>query len=336
MRRAAGCVWAICAALCLDATAVTRAQDEATNTLSSLTPEKAREVVAGKLASKTDLTGSFVRFDGLTTLTPEVAAVLVEVRKPLSFNGLTEMSPETAAALAKHPPNEQLGLAHLRLNGIKRLSPQAAEALATHEGKLLLHSLERLESIPLAQKLARDWGEIRLGLTELSPEIAAELAKHRGTHDPKRPGLRRWDGAASILRLDNIERLSPETAEALAAHEGLLVLNGLASLDPQVAASLAKRTGNSEHKRDGMNRTGTLVLNGLTSISTETALALAAFKGDLVLKGIRELLPEAAAALAKQQGRLYLTGLKTLTPETHAALKAHPDVLLPHPLPGGT
>ena len=312
---------------------VARAQDEATNTLSSLTPEKAREIVAGKLPAKVELYGNFVRFDGLTTLTPEVAAVLAEAQKPLSFNGLTEISPETAAALAKHPPNPDLGFAHLRLNGIKRLSPEAAAVLATHEGKLLLHSLERLDSIPLAQKMARDWGEIRLGLTELTPEIAAELAKHRGTHDPKRPGLRRWDGAASILRLDNIERLSPETAEALAAHEGMLVLNGLTSLDPQVATSLAKRTGNSEHKRDGIDRTGTLVLNGLPSISTETAVALAVFKGDLVLKGIRELSPEAAAALAKQQGRLYLTGLKTLSAEAHAALKAHPNLLLPHPLP---
>jgi hypothetical protein len=320
-------------AVCLYWGGEARAQDEATNTLSALTPEKAREVVAGKLPTKTDLTGSFVRFDALTTLTPEVAAVLAKVQTPLAFNGLTEISPETATVLAKHPPNPQPGSAHLRLNGIERLSPEAASALAAHEGKLLLYSLERLDSIPLAQKLARDWGEIRLGLTELSPEIAAELAKHRGTHDPKRPGLRRWDGAASILRLDNIERLSPETAEALAAHEGLLVLNGLTSLDPQVATSLAKRTGNSEHKRDGIDRTGTLVLNGLPSISTETAVALAAFKGDLVLKGIRELSPEAAAALAKQQGRLYLTGLKTLSAEAHAALKAHSDLLLPHPLP---
>jgi hypothetical protein len=62
-------------------------------------------------------------------------------------------------------------------------------------------------------------------------------------------------------------------------------------------------------------------------------MALADFKGDLVLKGIRELSPEAAAALAKQQGRLYLTGLKTLSVESHAALEAHPDLLLPHPLP---
>lgn len=332
MQRPAGSVLAICVAVFFYAAVVARAHDEATNTLSALTPEKAREIVAGTLPTKTDLSGIFVRFDALTTITADVAAVLAEVKQPLSFNGLTEISPEAATALARHPPNPQLGSAHLRLNGIKRLSPEAAAALATHEGKLLLYSLERLDSIPLAQKLARDLGEIRLGLSELSPQIAAELCKHRGTHDPKRPGLRRWDGAASILRLDNIERLSPETAEALAAHEGLLVLNGLTSLDPQVAASLAKRTGNSEHKRDGINRTGTLVLNGLSSISTETAVALAAFKGDLVLKGIRELSPEAAAALAKQKGRLYLTGLKAVSPDTLAALEPHPDLLLPHPL----
>jgi len=184
-----------------------------------------------------------------------------------------------------------------------------------------LDSLERLDSLPLAQKLAQQKGELRLGLRELSPAIATELAKHRGfdSNNSKSNPRGRVDGAASVLRFDNIESLSPETAEALAAHEGVLVLNGLVSLDPAVAASLAKRTGSSKTKR-----TGTLVLNGLPEISTEAAAALAAFTGEIVLKAITELSPETAAALAKHKGRLHLTGLVRTGPETLVALKSHP------------
>lgn len=300
------------------------ADAEDVSKLTTLTVEKAQELATQKPVTKACMDGYFWPFDSLTSLTPEVAAVLAEVPNSLSFNSLTEISPETAAALAKHPPNKQKGFAHLRLNGIKRLSPEAAAALATHEGKVLLYSLERLDSLPLAEKLAREDGELRLGLTELTPEIAAELAKNKGALNFRPGGYGRIDRAASVLRLDGIEVLSPETAEALAAHEGVLVLNGLTTLQPEVAASLAKRTGNSTHKRSG-----TLVLNGLPSISREAAAALAKFSGELVLKAVKEIDPETAAALATHKGRLHLTGLATVSPEVAAALAKHPAVLLP-------
>lgn len=309
--------------------------------LTALTVEQARAVMEKKPATIYSIDGAFANFDALTTLTPEVAEVLVKHEGSMSFNSLTNLTPEAAAVLAKHAPVKQFGYADLRLNGLKTLSPKAAEALAAHQGKVLIYSLEKIDSIPLAQKLARQWGELRLGVRELSPPIAAELAKHRGTdEDRTRPGVifRRQDGAASVLRLDNITSLSPETAEALAAHEGVLVLNDLTSLPPAVATSLAKRVGNSQAVRANgssltAKRTGTLVLNGLETLSTESATALSAFTGELVLKAITELTPATAAALAKHPGRLHLTGLTTLSPETNAALQAHKNLLLPRPLP---
>jgi hypothetical protein len=309
--------------------------------LTALTVEQARAVMEKKPATIYSIDGAFANFDALTMLTPEAAEVIVKHEGSLSFNSLTNLTPETAAVLAKHAPVKQFGYADLRLNGLKTLSPKAAEALAAHPGKMLLYSLEKLDSIPLAQKLARQWGELRLGVRELSPPIAAELAKHRGTdEDRTRPGVifRRQDGAASVLRIDNITSLSPETAEALAAHEGVLVLNDLTSLPPAVATSLAKRVGNSQAVRANgssltAKRTGTLVLNGLETLSTESATALSAFTGELVLKAITELTPATAAALAKHPGRLHLTGLTKLSPETQAALQAHKNLLLPRPLP---
>jgi len=326
-------------------------------TLTSLTLEQAKAWVALESAPLvyTHDDGWHI-FDALTSLSPEVAEAIAKPHQPLSlsmnglaelspsdaawgllqktrrlsFNGLTELSPEVAAALATHPPILMFGHADLQLNGLKKLSPQAAEALSRHEGMVQLYALEELDSVPLARKLARQWGELRLGIKRLSPEIAAELAKHRG-YETKYVRMNyhgRIDGAISVLRLDNIESLSAETAEALAAHEGVLVLNGLMSLDPPVAAALAKRTGNSK-----TNAPGTLVLNSLPSLSTEAAAALAAYPGELVLKSITEISPETAAALAKHKGRLILTGLTAISPETDAALKAHPEVLLPRPLP---
>ena len=41
------------------------------------------------------------------------------------------------------------------------------------------------------------------------------------------------DAAASNLRQDNLESLTPETAEALAVHEGVLMLNGFTMPLPQ-------------------------------------------------------------------------------------------------------
>jgi hypothetical protein len=306
--------------------------NSAVKTIATLTPEQAAEWAALKNPPmESTIDGGWAALDSLTTLTPEVAELIVKPERALSLNGLTELPPALASVLAKHAPGKIFGLGDLRLNGIKSLSPPAAEALASHKGKVLLYGLETLDSVPLARKLAGQWGELRLGIKTLSPKIASELAKHRGTEEDRtRPGVvfRRQDGAASILRLDELEALTPETAESLAAHEGVLVLNGLTSLPPDVAAALAKRTGNSK-----TNRTGTLVLNGLSSLSAQSASAIAAFPGELVLKAISVITPETAAALARHKGRLHLTGLTELSASSEEALKSHPNLLLPRPLP---
>ena len=285
----------------------------------SLTVAEARKLMANPPPLYHDLHGVWLPLDNLKTLDPEVAAVISETMGAVSLNGLTTLDAPTAAALARHQPVAVFGRADLRLNGLRELTPEAAEALAAHDGKVLLHSLEQLTSVPLAEKLAGQWGELRLGLTDLSPEIAAILATNKGVaEDRTRPGVvhRRRDQAASVLRLDGLSRLSPAAAEALAAHRGVLVLNGLLTIDEAVAVALAKRTG-------------TLVLNGLPSISTDAARALAAFSGELVLKGIRDLDPETAAVLAKHSGRLHLTGLRNLPGEARSILAGHPSVRLP-------
>jgi hypothetical protein len=267
--------------------------------------------------------------NNLKTLPAEVAAVLARHEGELSLNGLTDLSPEAAAALARHKAVEAFGRADLSLNRLTAVSTAAAEALASHRGTLALHGLQTLDSVPLARKLAAQWGELHLGLTSLSPEIAAELAKNEGVfEDRSRPGVveRRGDFAPSILRLDNLQALSPEAAAALSKHQGILVLNDLTTLDPAAARELAKRRGG----RVNPTRLGlTLVLNGLTALSTETAAALAMCQGEVVLRAVTELPAGAAEALARSQAVFYLTGLKTIAPDVQAVLREHPKIRLP-------
>lgn len=278
--------------------------------LVELTVEQAEVLVAKK---------GRLSLPGLTSLSAEAAAVLARHEGELELNSLTELSGEAAAGLSTHAAVPGFARSDLYLNGIRHLSVQAAEALAAHKGCVSLHGLESLDSLPLAKKIAAQWGEVRLGLTTLTPEVAAELARSRGvSEDRSRPGvvLRRGDKSASILRFDRLTSLSTEVAQALVGADGVLVLNGLEKLEAGAAEQLALRKG-------------TLVLNGIKELSVETAAALSAFPGELVLKALPSLPPGGAAALARHKGRLYLTGLKSLTEADRQVLGKHPNLVLP-------
>jgi len=246
----------------------------------NLTSAQAEKLVTGKKGT--------VALNQLKALSPEVAAVLARYDEELSLDGLETLSPEAAAALAKHKASARFGTADISLDGLTQLAPDTAAALATHQGALALKSLRTLDSLPLAQKLARQWGELQLnGLTTLTPEIAVVLATNEGVLvDRTRPGVeqRRADHAASVLRFDSLTAIAPASAGALAKQKGVLVLNGLTGLAPDTAAALAKHEG-------------TLVLNGLTTLSVECAKDLAHCPSALVLKGLTVLPPEARTAL---------------------------------------
>jgi hypothetical protein len=279
--------------------------------VSSLTVEQAREYATRKAP---------LRFDALVALDPAAAAELAKHEGMICFAALAELSPEAAQALAARKPMKGFGQFDLEFRTLRHITPETAAALATHVGNLRLPAIERLDSPELARKLAGQWGELKVGVTELSPEIAAILATNEGVYEDKtRPGvvLRRADQSRSVLWFAGLKQLEPAVAEALAAQQGVLVLNELADLDPAAAASLAKRNG------------GSLILNGLELLSPETAAALAAYDGEIALRALPEISPAAATALAAHRGRLHLTGLVNPPPETLAILQKHPQVRLP-------
>lgn len=279
--------------------------------ITSLTVEQAREYAVRKVP---------LQFDALVELDPAAAAELAKHEGTIRFTVLAELTAEAARALAAHKPVKGFGQFDLDFRALRQILPETAAALTAHVGNLRLPALERLDSPDLARKLAGQWGELKLGVMELSPEIAAILATNEGVfEDRTRPGVvfQRAERGHSVLWFAALPRLEPAVAEALVAQQGVLVLNELVDLDPAAAASLAKRKG------------GSLILNGLERISPETAAALAAYDGEIALRALRTLSPEAARALATHRGRLHLTGLVDVSPETLAILQKHPQVRLP-------
>ena len=206
------------------------------------------------------------------------------------------------------------------MNGLKKISLEAGDALAKHTGRMEIKSLTELSSLPLAHKLAAPKRELHLdGLESLSPEVAAILVTNRGAfEDRSRTGVvfRRRDRAASVLRFTNLASLNLGTAKALSKHSGVLVLNGLETISPDVAAVLAKRDG------------GTLVLNGLLELSPETAKALATYSGEIALKALGELSVDCAKVLSTHRHKLYLNGPTEISPVALKFIRKHPNVRL--------
>ena len=279
---AAGLTWAVAVSHATAAPAIDPLRAE------SLTVEQARELASRKAP---------LQFNALVALDPAAAAELAKHEGAICFTALTELSPEAARALAAHKPTKGFGQFDLDFRALRQITPETAAALAAHVGNLRLPAVERLDSADLARKLAGQWGELRVGVTELALEIAAILATNEGVfEDRSRPNVVtcRADKSRSVLWFAGLKTLEPTSAVALAGHQGVLVLNELTELSPEAAAALARRKG------------GSLILNGLDRLSPETAAALAAYDGEIALRGLRDLSPEAATALAAHRGRLHL------------------------------
>ena len=119
---------------------------------------------------------------------------------------------------------------------------------------------------------------------------------------------------------NEVRAVTVEQAERLATDDGVLSLNGLKTLSPDVAVALAK------HKCTGGFRSAeapALHLDGLTAIAPEVAASIAKHKGGLSLDGLTTITPAVAEALAKCDGWLSLDGLASITPEAAVALAQH-------------
>jgi mono/diheme cytochrome c family protein len=305
--------------------------------LTTLSPAAAK-AIAGRKAAE-------VHIDGLTTLTPEAAAILMTVnghvwngqlpgittvseelaqamaKRGVSLPGLKELSPAVAKALEGKLGGDLRGLTSLsaevaavalkqargvNLDGLKELSDELAQVLAKTDGPLSLNGLTNL-SASAADAIAKRDKDISLnGLAEITPAAAAKLAAHAG-HASWRPRV----------HLDGLKTLSAETAGILAGWikwGGRLPL--LTDLSEPAAAAIA-----TSRNFDGR-------LPGLKTLSAGAAKQLATRQGDLVLDGLGTLPDDVAAALAAHRGgTLSLNGVKTLSDGAAAALAAQQGIL---------
>ncbi len=288
----------------------------------TLTVEQAKELLA-----KSD-PEAVLQVTGVTAVSPEVCSVLVghatgvdlsvlkAIDEPLArvlagcrgklvLNGVGQISDQCAAILAECPGDLALsGLSELRSASLaKKLASQqsptvlprvtslplaVADALGAARSMPVLGDLEALESRLLARRLANRNGDDLTfsALRGLSPEAAAGLAEF-----------------PCDLRLPALTSLDVPVAQALGAHQGVLVIDKVQTMRPEALAALLK------------NR-GTVGLSGLQTLGQpvppEVLQAIRTHEGMLGLDGLRDLSPAVAKAMHDHRGAVTLTGLRRI------------------------
>jgi hypothetical protein len=193
------------------------------------------------------------------------------------------------------------------------------------------HEMRKITSLTVAQarRLAtrnRSDDLWLTGLTSVTPEVAAALAKHQG----------------SRLMLDGITSVTPEVAAALAKHQGDLSL-GLTELSDESATALARHRGGLTignkcgpiKMSDAAVRTlgscnGHLSLR-VSYLSDDVIKVLSQRRGGLSLSCLSSLSVEAAKALVNREdgeAAIYLNEVKRLDVDTAKALRPHKGLLM--------
>lgn len=262
-----------------------------------------------------------ISLPGLASLPPGLAAALPMWKGFLSLGGLRTLSVEDAATLATTT-------ASLRLPGVTKLPA----AVATKLGQVRWLELSGLQALDAetAAALASGPGILRLdGLARLEPEAARGLAGRRDTL--MLYGLTGIDAATATalatcgadLRLQ-LTTLTPEAAEALAAHRGQVLLPALADPPPEVADRLLQNDKILFDLGCYASR---------KTLSPKVATALAKRQEEISLDGLVALESRDAVAIARalatKQGPLALPNLKKLSPKTLLALAEKEDLELP-------
>jgi hypothetical protein len=202
-----------------------------------------REVAHGKFSNSPRL--NFGGISGFATLSPALAVELAKYEGNLAIEGLGELPDESAAALASFPGP------YLILSGpaTEKLSPESAASLARIPGILQIQ-LRHLDSVPLAERFARQSSWTLFNLETVSREAAPALSQYKSFFDLRALTVlnssemaRRFvEGTttASAITLPALTILSPEAAEILGTGSKPIYL-GLTVLDsPAVARALSK------------------------------------------------------------------------------------------------
>lgn len=283
----------------------------------SLTPEVARNLV-------TNEHGIMLTLPAVETLDADTARELARFKGNLRLWGLKILTPEVARVMADTKTGEDLDLC-----GLPNLSVEVAGILATTKVPALWLGLREID-VELARALVPMRGHLIFpDLETLSPEAAAELAKHKGP-----------------LNLGTV-KLSQEAATALLAHKSWLSLPGVKRLEPgvgdilarcedEISISLAEIDSVALARKVFRERNSSTAVGALKTISPEIASELVQSGASVSMYRLEKLSPEAAQELARKQGDMVFFALKSLTAETARALTDRPASEFPVRLKGMT
>ena len=267
----------------------------------SLTPEVARNLVAND-------NGIMLTLPAVETLDADTARELARFKGNLRLWGLKTLTPEVARVIAETKTGEDLDLC-----GLPNLSLEVAGILATTKVPALWLGLQEID-VELAGALVPMRGHLIFpDLETLSPEAAAELAKHKGPLNLGTVKLSQEAATAllahkSWLSLSGVKRLEPGVGDILARHENEVSIP-LAEIDSVALARKVFRQPNSS-----------IAVGALKTISPEIARELVQSGAHVSLHRLETLSPKAARELARERRDITLSKLATLSPETAKAL----------------
>jgi len=221
-----------------------------------------------------------------TAIEDEAAEILADNHFTLELGGLESLSTTAAKALAKH---RGFWGSLVELDGLSRIAPEVVRAFADLHGEC-----------------GNSAGySLTLGIEEVSPELAKEMIRYRGS-----------------LLLTNKVSMSEETAKTL-----LELGNRLKVEDPE--SNRVDSILRSAHTitpalvREKLEQEEEVSFPGFSYIEDEASEILSHHRGVLKLYDIEELSEKAAEALSRHMGELNLQSLKDLDNASIRALSKH-------------
>jgi hypothetical protein len=278
-------------------------------------------------------------------LSPEAAAALAANAKTLSLR-LDEVSADVAKAVASQKGQLSIDTARLdsvaveilashkgplSVGWIVNLSPKEAEALTGHHGELRLSIRPGGLTPAVARILAAREGSLAIEMKEITPDIAAELARCKGALSlnaivdmPVEVAACFVDHRARLC-LDGVRSLTEDAAAALARHTGPLSMRGLVALENEHLAARLSEDGESsldfpdlryitpDAARALVNSNASFALNAIRRLDVQTARSFEDHNGSLSLNGIQVISAEVEETLARHKGPLELSHIVRLT-----------------------
>lgn len=237
-----------------------------------------------------------IMLDGLVSLDPDVARILVRCEGVLSLNGIKRLTKELIEALSARINSAK----ELQLRGLTHIDKQAATLLVGCSEDVYLDNVSEID-VDTARVLASCRGRLSLnGLVAINSEAWNALTVSNN-YDPLEVPF-----SVNFLSINGLKAIPDDCFSELRS-DIAISLNGIANLSVSLAETLSRNNVS-------------VSLAGLRSISDEAALKLFGGASHLTLSGLTELPPTLAIAMSRHKGKIDLGGVRVLGEEAASAI----------------